>query len=118
MAMFQVLTQAITKPLNFLTNSLLLCAATLSLLPLNALAQESNVAIPTASHERPRVALVLSGGGARGFAHIGVLRVLKEMRIPVDYVVGTSMGAVVGGAYAAGRSVEDIEQIVQHHFLG
>lgn len=113
MAMFQVLTQAITKPLNFLTNSLLLCAATLSLLPLNALAQESNVAIPMASHERPRVALVLSGGGARGFAHIGVLRVLKEMRIPVDYVVGTSMGAVVGGAYAAGRSVEDIEQIVR-----
>lgn len=63
--------------------------------------------------ERPRVALVLSGGGARGFAHIGVLRVLKEMRIPVDYVVGTSMGAVIGGAYAAGRSVEDIEQIVR-----
>lgn len=63
--------------------------------------------------ERPRVALVLSGGGARGFAHIGVLRVLKEMRIPVDYVVGTSMGAVIGGAYAAGRSVEDIEEIVR-----
>ncbi|MBR7801276.1 patatin-like phospholipase family protein [Undibacterium fentianense] len=63
--------------------------------------------------ERPKVALVLSGGGARGFAHIGVLRVLKEMRVPIDFVVGTSMGAVVGGAYAAGRSVEDIEEIVR-----
>ncbi|MBC3831168.1 patatin-like phospholipase family protein [Undibacterium amnicola] len=64
--------------------------------------------------ERPKVALVLSGGGARGFAHIGVLRVLKEMRIPIDFVVGTSMGAVVGGAYAAGRSIEDIEDIVRN----
>lgn len=71
---------------------------------------EENV---TAIKERPKVALVLSGGGARGFAHIGVLRVLKEMRIPIDFVVGTSMGAVVGGAYAAGRSVEDIEAIVR-----
>jgi NTE family protein len=64
--------------------------------------------------ERPKVALVLSGGGARGFAHVGVLRVLKEMRIPIDFVVGTSMGAVVGGAYAAGRSVEEIEDIVRN----
>ncbi|MFZ6748582.1 patatin-like phospholipase family protein [Undibacterium sp. Ren11W] len=62
---------------------------------------------------RPKIALVLSGGGARGFAHIGVLRVLKEMHIPVDMVVGTSMGAVVGGAYAAGRSVEELEQLVK-----
>jgi NTE family protein len=64
--------------------------------------------------ERPKVALVLSGGGARGFAHVGVLRVLKELRIPVDFVVGTSMGAVIGGAYAAGRSVEEIEEIVRN----
>jgi NTE family protein len=62
---------------------------------------------------RPKIALVLSGGGARGFAHIGVLRVLKEMRIPVDFVVGTSMGAVVGGAYAAGSPVEELEDIVR-----
>lgn len=61
---------------------------------------------------RPKIALVLSGGGARGFAHIGVLRVLKELRVPVDIVVGTSMGAVLGGAYAAGRNVEDLAQIV------
>ena len=64
------------------------------------------------SPTRPRVALVLSGGGARGFAHIGVLRALKKMHIPIDMVVGTSMGAVVGGAYAAGRSAEDLEKTV------
>ena len=57
---------------------------------------------------RPRVALVLSGGGARGFAHVGVLRVLHEARIPVDLVWGTSMGAVVGGAYAAGRTPDEL----------
>lgn len=60
---------------------------------------------------RPRVALVLSGGGARGFAHIGVLRTLRELRVPVDIVVGTSMGGVVGGAYAAGASVADLERM-------
>ncbi len=62
---------------------------------------------------RPRVALVLSGGGARGFAHIGVLRALREMRVPVDIVAGTSMGSVVGGAYAAGVSVEALEALVR-----
>jgi len=58
---------------------------------------------------RPKVALVLSGGGARGMAHIGVLRTLQELHIPVDIVVGTSMGSVIGGAYAAGASVKDLE---------
>lgn len=57
---------------------------------------------------RPRIGLVLSGGGARGIAHIGVLRTLERLRIPVDLVVGTSMGAVVGGAYAAGRSPDEL----------
>nr|WP_269106739.1 patatin-like phospholipase family protein [Massilia sp. TS11] len=63
--------------------------------------------------QRPKVALVLSGGGARGFAHIGVLRVLRELRVPVDIVVGTSMGSVVGGAYAAGASVSELERIAR-----
>jgi NTE family protein len=62
---------------------------------------------------RPKVGVVLSGGGARGLAHIGVLRVLEEMKVPVDLVVGTSMGAVVGGAYASGRSLDEIEAIVK-----
>ncbi len=59
--------------------------------------------------ERPRIGLVLGGGGARGAAHVGVLKVLEELRIPVDVVVGTSMGSIVGGLYAAGMSPEEIE---------
>ena len=59
-----------------------------------------------------RVGLVLSGGGAKGLAHIGVLKQLEKNRIPIDYIVGTSMGAVVGGMYAAGYSPQEIEQIV------
>lgn len=66
-----------------------------------------------AAPPRPRVALVLSGGGARGFAHIGVLRVLRDLRVPIDIVVGTSMGSVVGGAFAAGNSIEALETVVR-----
>src|SRR5687767_7697118 len=61
---------------------------------------------------RPRIGLVLSGGGARGAAHIGVLKVLEEQRIPIDAIAGTSMGAVVGGLYASGLSAADIERIM------
>jgi NTE family protein len=70
--------------------------------------------VEAAQAGRPRVALVLSGGGARGFAHIGVLRVLRELRVPVDMVVGTSMGGVVGGAYAAGTPVEQLEDLARN----
>jgi NTE family protein len=56
---------------------------------------------------------VLSGGGARGFAHIGVLKKLEQLRIPVDVVVGTSMGSIVGGLYATGLTPDEIEQGVQ-----
>jgi NTE family protein len=59
-----------------------------------------------------RVGVVLSGGGAKGLAHVGVLKALEENNIPVDYVVGTSMGGIIGGAYAAGMSPDQIEQIV------
>ncbi|MEK7854978.1 MAG: patatin-like phospholipase family protein, partial [Acidobacteriota bacterium] len=61
---------------------------------------------------RPTVGLVLSGGGARGFAHIGVLKVLEENRIPVDYVGGASMGGLIGALYAMGRTPAEIETIV------
>jgi len=61
---------------------------------------------------RPRIGLVLSGGGARGMAHIGVIKVLEEMRIPVDVITGTSMGAIVGGLYAAGLSPSELETLV------
>src|SRR5580693_245382 len=53
---------------------------------------------------RPRICLVLSGGGARGMAHIGVLKVLEELKIPIDCIAGTSMGAIVGGLYASGMT--------------
>ncbi|NQZ54851.1 MAG: patatin-like phospholipase family protein [Piscirickettsiaceae bacterium] len=58
--------------------------------------------------DRPKIGLALSGGGARGAAHVGVLKVLEELKIPVDYIAGTSMGAVVGGLYASGMSSDEI----------
>ncbi len=61
--------------------------------------------------ERPKIGLVLGGGGARGAAHIGVLKELERQRIPVDVVAGTSMGAIVGGLYASGMSVSDLEAL-------
>ncbi|MGL5813022.1 MAG: patatin-like phospholipase family protein [Aeromonas sp.] len=80
--------------------------------PLMVAAQSPDPAKPNggARGERPKVALVLSGGGAKGAAHIGVLKVLEEKRIPVDIVVGTSMGAYVAGMYAMGLSAEEVER--------
>ncbi len=63
-----------------------------------------------AEAERPRVGLVLGGGGARGVAHVGVLNVLEEMRIPIDCIAGTSMGSLIGGVYAAGVPVDEITE--------
>ncbi|MCY4743996.1 patatin-like phospholipase family protein [Pelomonas sp. UHG3] len=88
-----------------------LCFLLALLTSAHAFAQPPTPAQQTAA--RPRVGLVLSGGGARGLAHIGVLRVLEELKVPVDLVVGTSMGAVVGGAYASGRSVDELEALVK-----
>ena len=74
------------------------------------------VAVPPASAaeppaaERPKIALVLSGGGAKGAAHLGVLKVLEEMRVPVDIVLGTSMGSYVAGMYALGYSADEVTQ--------
>ena len=59
------------------------------------------------------VGLVLSGGGAKGFAHIGVIKALEEHKIPIDYIGGTSMGAVVGGLYAMGMSTDEMIRIVK-----
>ena len=60
---------------------------------------------------RPKVGLVLSGGGAKGFAHIGVLKVLEEAGVKIDYIGGTSMGAVVGGLYATGYNAAQIDSV-------
>ncbi len=59
---------------------------------------------------RPRIGLVLSGGGARGLAHVGVLKVLEEMQIPIDMITGTSMGAIVGGLYASGMRASELDR--------
>ncbi len=69
---------------------------------------------PQHADGRPTVGLVLSGGGARGVAHVGVLKVLEEMRVPVDYVAGTSMGAIIGGLYASGLSADEIAAAVEN----
>ena len=96
------------------------CAATL----LASIAAVSTVAAQTPADQAPasstlpttaaapRIGLALSGGGARGLAHIGVLKVLEEMRIPISCVTGTSMGAVVGGTFAAGRTPEEMQKDV------
>lgn len=68
---------------------------------------------PEGPARRLRVGVALAGGGARGFAHIGLLKWLEHHRIPVDYISGTSMGALVGAAYATGKSPEEIEELVQ-----
>ncbi len=61
---------------------------------------------------RPRIGLVLAGGGAKGGAHVGVLKVLEEMRVPVDCIAGTSMGALIGAGYAAGQPAAELETFV------
>ena len=100
----------------------LLVLAALGLSHVQAEAQPTSATAPRASSGqvaaqptagvRPRIGLALSGGGARGLAHVGVIKVLEEMRIPVDCVTGTSMGAIVGGTYASGRSPEQMEKLV------
>jgi NTE family protein len=72
-----------------------------------------NGAETSAQEKKPRIGLVLGGGGARGMAHIGVLKVLEEMRIPIACIAGTSMGALVGGVYATGLPVEEIAERVR-----
>lgn len=68
-------------------------------------------------NKRPKVALVLGGGGLRGAAHVGILRVLEREHIPIDMVVGTSMGAIVGGLYCAGVSTEQLEKELVQRFV-
>ena len=83
-----------------------------ALLAISAVAQENRV-VSSPDNHRPRVALVLAGGGARGAAHVGVLKVLEELRVPVDCIAGTSMGALVGGGYASGMPASEIEQFLK-----
>jgi len=66
--------------------------------------------LAAAENSRPKIGLALGGGGARGFAHVGVLRVLERMNIPIDSIAGTSMGAAVAGLYASGMTADDIDR--------
>lgn len=65
-----------------------------------------------ASADRPKIGLVLSGGGAKGAAHVGVLKVLEENGIPIDCIVGTSMGAIIGGLYAIGYTADELDSLM------
>jgi NTE family protein len=62
--------------------------------------------------DRPKIGLALSGGGAKGGAHIGVLKVFEELNIPVDYIAGTSIGSIVGGMYASGMSADQLSEVI------
>ncbi len=87
--------------------ALILCAVILCLPAARPRAQGEDPPPP-----RPRIGLALSGGGARGAAHIGVLKVLEELKIPIDFISGTSMGAIVGGLYASGMSPAELEEMI------
>lgn len=96
-------------------------ALTTLFLPLQVLSQTAPAnapAIQTAPtleppHRRPKIGLALSGGGARGVTHIGVLRALERMHIPIDYIAGTSMGSIVGGLYATGSTTKNLENLIE-----
>ena len=83
------------------------------LLLIAILAFQSSAQDPKAKEERPKVGLVLSGGGAKGFAYIGLLRALQEARLQVDYIGGTSIGSIMGGLYALGYSPDAIEEMIR-----
>lgn len=84
------------------------------LLPLTFLfiALYAGAGTSTLDTDRKKVAVVLSGGGTKGMAHIGVLKALEEHNIPIDYIAGTSIGAIIGSMYAAGYSPDEIEELV------
>jgi NTE family protein len=84
----------------------LVSAALAVAIPLASQAQQA------ATNGRPRIGLVLAGGGAKGGAHVGVLKVLEELHVPIDCIAGTSMGALVGGGYASGIPAAELEKFV------
>ncbi len=82
----------------------------ISFLAFNVWSQEDNSFATMEDVDRPTVALVLAGGGARGFSHIPVIELIEELGIPIDMVIGTSAGAIIGGLYSAGYSGEEVAQ--------
>ena len=101
--------------IRFSRSALMLCAGVV-LTALSSVSALSATTDETAAQagspaKRPKICLVLSGGGARGAAHIGVLKVLEQYRVPIDCIAGTSMGALVGAAYASGMSIPEMDAI-------
>ncbi len=91
----------------YVMKKILLFVALFSFCALSVFTQE-NTPLDESSSDRPSVALVLSGAGARGFAHIPIIELMEELGIPIDFVVGTSSGAIIGGLYSAGYTGEEI----------
>lgn len=89
----------------------LLCVTSASMAP--PAGASSDPAAPDPETTRPRIGLVLAGGGAKGGAHVGVLKVLEQHRVPIDCIAGTSMGALVGAGYAAGLPASELEAFLQ-----
>jgi len=75
--------------------------------------ESTSSTVSSPAHRRPRIGLALGGGGSRGAAHVGVLKVLKEQNIPIDMIAGTSIGSVVGGFYAAGVPLDQIGEVFE-----
>lgn len=94
--------------------SLFVRIAILLLLAGGLVSQPYAAEVPVAGRngERPRIGLVLGGGGARGAAHIGVLKELERMRVPIDAIAGTSMGAIIGGLYASGVAPDELQRVI------
>ena len=98
---------ALLQPYRYLS-LLLVCLLPYSI----SSAQADDIAQTADNSKRPRIGLVLSGGGARGMAHVGVLQVLHDNHIPVDVISGTSMGSIVGGFYASGLTVDEVNTLM------
>ena len=87
-------------------------AASMTVLSIALPASTAVGEVAAADGRRPVIGLVLSGGGALGATHIGVLKVLEELHVPIDIITGTSMGSIVGGLYALGLRAEELESVV------
>jgi len=101
-----------TKP-TFKRLSLLIGTLALTAFSLPAIAAAEMQCLHEHPADRPSIGLVLGGGGARGFAHVGVLELLEEMRVPYDYIAGTSMGSIVGGLAATGMDSGEISAVIR-----
>ena len=109
---FYVLLQKIQFTMNNVCKFLLAITALLTSVMLNAKTDSTAVSSNTAQ-KRAKVAVVLSGGGAKGMAHIGVLKVLERAGIPVDIITGTSMGSIIGGLYSIGYNAHALDSMVR-----